>query len=352
MNGPHPAVAAARRAVADAVADLPDGTVVLVACSGGPDSLALAAATAFVATRSARPGGSGGPLLRAGAVVVDHGLQPGSAEVATEAARVCRDLGLDPVEVVRVRPGDVGGPEAAARTARYAALDAAAARHGAAAVLLGHTRDDQAETVLLGLARGSGSRSLAGMAARRGLLRRPLLGLGRADTLAVCAALDLRPWADPTNEPGDEGDGSAPARSRLRARVLPVLEAEVGPGVARALARTADLLRQDADALDGWAAQVLDAALTAPADPATPSLLLDVATLAEVPVAVRTRVLRSAAVRAGAPPGALVREHVLALDALVTRWRGQGPVHLPGGLRGVRVCGRLELRAEPPRSST
>ncbi len=355
MTGPHPAVAAARRAVADALADLPDGALVLVACSGGPDSLALAAATAFVVARSARPGSSDGPVLRAGAVVVDHTLQPGSGEVAAEAARRCRGLGLDPVEVVQVHPAGPGGPEGAARTARYTALDDAAARHGAAAVLLGHTRDDQAETVLLGLARGSGARSLAGMAARRGLLRRPLLGLDRADTLAVCAALDLRPWADPTNEPGDGGGRWAPARSRVRARVLPVLEAEVGPGVAHALARTADLLRQDADALDGWAARVLDAALVGlagPADPAAPTLLLDVATLAEVPVAVRTRVLRAAAARAGAPPGALVREHVLALDALVTRWRGQGPVHLPGGLRGVRVCGRLELRAEPPRSST
>ncbi|HEY8720806.1 tRNA lysidine(34) synthetase TilS, partial [Pengzhenrongella sp.] len=185
MSGPAPAVAAARLAVRADLADLPDGALVLVACSGGPDSLALAAATAFVAPRAG---------LRAGAVVVDHGLQRGSARVADDAATACRVLGLAPVRVVRVDVGARGGPEAAARTARYDALEAAAVELGAAAVLLGHTLDDQAETVLLGLARGSGARSLAGMPARRGSLRRPLLGLRRADTLAVCAALGLEPW--------------------------------------------------------------------------------------------------------------------------------------------------------------
>lgn len=349
MPGPHPAVAEVRRAVAAALADVPDGALVLVACSGGPDSLALAAATAFVARARGRT------RWRAGAVLVDHGLQPGSAAVAARAAAACRDLGLDPVEVVAVTPAGPGGPEAAARAARYAALADAADRHGAAAVLLGHTRDDQAEGVLLGLARGSGGRSLAGMAPVRGPFRRPLLGVPRERTVAACAALGLDPWHDPTNTPAAGDD--APLRSRLRTRVLPVLEREAGPGVAAALARTAELLREDADALDALAGDLLDRALAGPAaDPADPAdaaghpatVLLDVAALADAPAALRNRALRAAAVRAGAPAAALAREHVLALAALVVAWRGQGPLHLPGHVEASRACGRLALRAGAP----
>lgn len=363
MAGPHPAVAAVRGAVAAALADLPDGARVLVACSGGPDSLALAAGAAFVAASRAR---RGAPGPRVGAVVVDHGLQPGSADVAGRAARDCRALGLDPVEVVAVDATGPGGPEAAARDARYAALDAAAVRHGAAAVLLGHTRDDQAEGVLLGLARGSGARSLAGMPAVRGMLRRPLLGLSRAETVAACAALGLDPWHDPTNTPA-VGDAGAPARSRVRARVLPVLEEELGPGVAAALARSADLLREDADALDALAADLLARAVAAARAPAPtgpadardpvgdaaddapgPVVLLDTGVLAAAPAALRHRALRAAAVRAGAPAGSVTRAHVAAVAALVTDWRGQGPVHLPGRVAASRACGRLALRAASP----
>nr|WP_205693510.1 tRNA lysidine(34) synthetase TilS [Cellulomonas sp. IC4_254] len=350
-----PAVAAVRGAVDAALADLPAGARVLVACSGGPDSLALAAAAAFVAASRVRRGEA---AWRVGAVVVDHGLQPGSAAVAERAAAGCRALGLDPVVVVAVDASGPGGPEAAARDARYAALDAEAARLGAAAVLLGHTRDDQAEGVLLGLARGSGARSLAGMPAARGLLRRPLLAVSRAETVAACAALGLDPWHDPTNAPAD-GEAGAPARSRVRARVLPVLERELGPGVAAALARSADLLREDADALDDLAADLLAraeaAAAGAPADLADPAdpagagaVLLDAAVLAAAPAALRHRALRSAAVRAGAPAGSVTRAHVAALAALVTAWRGQGPVHLPGRVAASRACGRLALRAAPP----
>ncbi|MGW6130116.1 tRNA lysidine(34) synthetase TilS [Cellulomonas sp. NPDC055163] len=342
MTGPAPAVAAARTAVTRALDDLPTGSLVLVACSGGADSLALAAATAFVAGRSTRSPRT----VRAGAVVVDHGLLPGSADVAAEAAAACRGLGLDPVEVVEVDVGGPGGPEAAAREARYAALDATARRLGAAAVLLGHTLDDQAEGVLLGLARGSGARSLAGMAPRRDLLRRPFLALRRAGTEAVCAAHGLTPWHDPTNTAGP-GDRTAPARSRVRAAALPVLEDTLGPGVAVALARTADLLREDADALDALAAELLTAAARdtpggAPRDPA-PGFVLDVETLARALPAVRRRALRRAAVRAGCPSGSLTRAHVLAVDALVTAWHGQGAAHLPGPVVASRACGRLRL---------
>lgn len=336
MAGPHPSVARTRTAVDHALTDLPAGALVLVACSGGPDSLALAAAAAHLVQPHRRP------RLRAGAVVVDHGLQPGSDRVAARAAATCRDLGLDPVDVIRVAVVGPGGPEAAARRARYAALTGAADRHGAAAVLLGHTRDDQAEGVLLALARGSGSRSLAGMAPRRGRWRRPLLDLPRADTVAACAAQGLPVWHDPTNDA--VGPDPAPLRSRVRSRVLPVLEAELGGAVAAALARTADGLREDADALDRWADDVADDALVVRPDD---GVTCEPSRLADLPVAVRRRVLKTAAHRAGSPPGALTRTHLLALDALVSDWHGQGPVHLPGPVVAQRSCGRLALRAAP-----
>ncbi|HZV25391.1 MAG TPA: tRNA lysidine(34) synthetase TilS, partial [Acidothermaceae bacterium] len=253
--GPTVAVATVRCAVREALAGLDVDSLVLVACSGGADSVALAAAAAFEAPRLG---------LRVGGVTVDHGLQPGSPSRAATVAALLTGIGLEPVEVVAVdvsaRPG---GPEAAARAARYGALDGVADRLGASAVLVGHTLDDQAETVLLGLARGSGTRSLAGMAAVSGSpvgsspvgtgatdarYRRPLLAVERAVTLAACADLGLPVWDDPHN-----GDPSF-ARVRVRSEVLPVLEAALGPGVAAALARTAELARDDADALDQWAA--------------------------------------------------------------------------------------------------
>jgi tRNA(Ile)-lysidine synthase len=321
------AVAAVRAAVRTDLADLSPGSTVLVACSGGADSLALAAATAFVAPRGA---------VVAGAVVVDHGWSPGSAAVARAAAAECVALGLAPVETVRVDCTGDGGPEAAARSARYAALDDAARQVGAAAVLLGHTRTDQAETVLLALARGSGQRSLAGMPARRGVYRRPLLGLSREVTAAACADLGLTPWKDPANDD--------PAYRRTRARaLLPVLEEALGPGLVAALARTAALAREDADALDAAAADLLERVQVGTAkEPA-----LDVAALAAAPDAVRRRALRAAAVRSGSPAGDVARVHVLAMDALVTDWHGQGRVDLPGGVGVVRACGTLVMVTAP-----
>ncbi len=337
MPGPHPAVAATRVAVRDALArhegrgraPTRDG-LVLVACSGGPDSLALAAATAFVAPRLG---------LRAGAVVVDHELQDGSAQVAARAADQCRALGLDPVLVRRVEVGDHGGPEAAARTARYGALDEAAATLGATVVLLGHTLDDQAEQVLLALARGSGPRSLAGMPARRGIYLRPFLGLPRATTTAACDAQGLAPWHDPTNTTGTG------RRTRVRTEVMPLLTDVLGPGVTSALARTADQLRDTADALDSAAA-----ALLAEVDDGTVPVAVPVEALAQAPAAVRRAALRALAVAAGSPAGSLGARHVAAVEALVVDWHGQGPVHLPGAILARRDCGRL--RVGPSATST
>ncbi|MBB4938267.1 tRNA(Ile)-lysidine synthase [Streptosporangium album] len=327
--GPPPAVADVRRAVRHALDDVKSGALVLVACSGGADSLALAAALGFVAPRAG---------LRAGLLTVDHGLQPGSAGQAAEVVGLAPALGLDPAEPLSVSVGTSGGPEAAARQARYAALSEAAGRLGAAAVLLGHTRDDQAETVLLRLARGSGTRSLAGMPARAGLYRRPLLELGRRTTVAACAALGLSPWDDPHNlDPRY-------TRVRVRDRLLPALEDELGPGVAEALARTAALCRDDADALDGWAGAVYARAVVA--DSALSDIgavAVAVAELENLPAAVRRRVLRRAAIEAGAPPGTLAASHILQVDRLVTDWHGQRRVEVPGGVGAVRRYGTLIL---------
>ncbi|GGS75344.1 tRNA(Ile)-lysidine synthase [Planobispora rosea] len=353
--GPHPAVADVRRAVRLALADLEPGDLVLAACSGGADSLALAAALGFVAPRAG---------LRAGLLTVDHGLQEGSERQAAEVVRL--PLGLDPAEVLTVEVGTAGGPENAARQARYAALAEAADRLGAVAVLLGHTRDDQAETVLMRLSRGSGTRSLAGMPARTGVYRRPLLELGRATTVAACAALGLVPWEDPHNlDPRY-------TRVRVRERLLPALEEELGPGVAEALARTASLCRDDADALDAWADAVYArAAVTAGGDCALsdipgdvpiipgavpsdvpggapgdgPTVTLAVPELETLPPAVRRRVLRRAAITAGAPPGTLSAAHILQVDRLITGWRGQRRVEVAGGVGALRRYGTLIFAA-------
>lgn len=323
--GPHPAVASVRWAVRQALAELPSDALVLVACSGGADSLALAAATAFEAPRSG---------LRAGALTVDHRLQTGSAARASDVARTLRDLGLDPVEVVAVDVGEAGGPEAAAREARYGALDAAARRLGAVAVLLGHTRDDQAETVLLGLGRGSGARSLAGMSTVSGRYHRPLLDVDRATTRAACTAEGHVPWDDPHNA------DPVYARARVRHDALPALERALGGGVAAALARSAGLLRDDADALDGWADEAARRAGLGLV-PECVGTELDVEVLADLPAAVRRRVLRRASVAAGCPAGVLAASHVHAVEQLVVSWRGQQRVDLPGGVSVRRRSGKL-----------
>jgi tRNA(Ile)-lysidine synthase len=316
--GPPPAVAVVRHAVRRGLRS--SARPVLVGCSGGADSVALAAALAF----EARAAG-----VRVGGVTVDHGLQPGSAERATRTADLLRELGLDPVLAVGVRVAERGGPEAAARSARYAALSAAAEEHGAR-IALGHTLDDQAETVLLGLGRGSGPRSVAGMVEHRPPWWRPLLEVRRATTRQACADAGLPVWDDPWNA------DPAYTRVRLRSEVLPLLEDVLGGGVAPALARTAALLREDLDALDDLAAAQLDA--LAPDDG------LPVGPVAALPAALRRRVLRGWLRAAGI--GELHAVHLRGVDALLVRWRGQGRVDLPGGAGVVRASGRLLL--QPP----
>ncbi|SOE00724.1 tRNA lysidine(34) synthetase TilS [Blastococcus haudaquaticus] len=332
MAGPPRAVAVLRHAVRNGLRS--SGRPVLVACSGGADSLAMAAALAF----EARDAG-----VRVGGVTVDHGLQQGSAERAARTAELLRTLGLDPVLVRTADVGVDGGPEAAARIARYAVLTRAAQEHGAR-IALGHTLDDQAETVLLGLGRGSGPRSVAGMAEVRetgGVCWwRPLLGVRRATARQACADQELPVWDDPWNV------DPAYTRVRLRTEVLPILEEVLGGGVAPALARTATMLREDLEALDALAAAQLERLSGAHDLPA--------AGTAALPTALRTRVLRGWLRAAGVPD--LQAVHLAAVDALLVRWRGQGRVDLPGGAGVVRTSGRLVMQrpedrvAPPPHS--
>ncbi len=332
MSGPPPAVAAVRSAVRRALSDLPGGTTALVACSGGADSLALAGAVAFEAPRLG---------VLAGGVTVDHGLQEGSGARAEAVSDALRRLGLEPVRVATVRVSGGGGPEAAARRARYDALDETIARHAPAVVLLGHTLDDQAETVLLGLARGSGARSLAGMARRAGDYLRPLLDLDRATVREACSLMGLSPWEDPHNH------DPRFARSRVRHEALPALESALGPGIAAALARTAALLRSDADTLDALAEGLHERARPdrAPAGSAGQGSAgrgsLAVEPLGRAEPSLRTRVLRRAALESGCPASALNARHVRELDRLVTEWRGQAHIDLPGGIRARRSAGRI-----------
>jgi len=322
----HPSVAAVRSGVRRVLSALdletPQQPTVLVACSGGADSLALLSAAVF----------EGHKLdVRVIGVTVDHGLQPGSAEHASRVVAQMAAMGADETAAARVTVEAGGrGVEAAAREARYAVLDQMAEHFGAALVLLGHTRDDQAETVLLGLTRGSGGRALAGMRRAFGAYRRPLLDVGRAETVTACQVEGIEFWEDPHNA------DPAFTRSRVRHRVLPLLEDELGPGVAATLARTADQLREDAELLDGLAAAAYDDVRTADG--------LDAVRLAPQPAALAHRVLRLAALDAGAHGAELFRVHVLALAALLGAQPRPGEVQLPGLVTAVRDGDLLTFR--------
>ncbi|KGN38145.1 tRNA lysidine(34) synthetase TilS [Knoellia subterranea] len=322
MSGPHPSTAKIRYAVRAALADLAPSHLVLVACSGGGDSMALAEAVAHEQRHA---------TWRGGAVVVDHGLQADSGTVAERAAEQCHALGLAPVEVVRVAVSDNGsGLEAAAREARYDALTAAANAHSASLVLLGHTLDDQAEQVLLGLVRGSGARSLSGMPSARGIFVRPLLGVSRAECRESLTAEGVQWWDDPMNED--------PAFTRVRARrTVADLEADLGPGIVAALGRSADQLREDADALDDLADRAVSRLGAGP---------WAVDALTGLPRAVRTRVWRRLLIAEGAPSGQVSTRHTDACDALVTDWRGQGAVHAPGRVLVTRRAGTIAVQRD------
>jgi tRNA(Ile)-lysidine synthase len=320
-----PAIADVRRAVRECwnVHEVASGDLVLVACSGGADSLALAAAAIFEGKRAG---------IKVGAVIVEHGLQAATKQVATDTAKLLAELGAVPVLVKEVTVGKAGGPEAAAREARYSAIDAAVKEVSARFVMLAHTMNDQAETVLLGLARGSGNKSLNGMTEKSGRYLRPLLSISRAQTEAFCQDSALTFWSDPHNQ------DKKYARVRVRQEILPLLERELGPGVAEALPRTANQLQEDEIVLSALAKEYFDefAKIRATA------IEMEVAAFAEMPLAIRHRVLALALAAMRAPEFA--RVHILAVDALVDDWHGQKPLTLPG-FRVERNANQIVLKS-------
>lgn len=312
-------------AVDVALAELEPGDRVLVALSGGPDSLALCGAAARVGEQRA---------LLVGAAIVDHGLQEGSAQRAATAAAQASILGCQETFVMRVSVATTGGPEAAARDARHAVLRDCAQSWGARVILLGHTRDDQAETVLMRLARGSGTRSLAAMAAASGSYRRPLLDLPREVVAAAAAdqAADddrLVAWHDPHNS------DSRFTRSRVRGELLPTLTAVLGPGAIAGLCRTAEMARADADALDQLAAARMTQLVPCMSDPAALGAVrlpaLPRAVMGE-PAAIATRVLRTYLLASGCPAEHLTRDHVTQVGRVLSDPTHRAQAWLPGGL--------------------
>ena len=317
-------MADARRAVRELLPELnlDLGSLLLVACSGGADSMALAAACAFEVPRAGH---------RVSAVVIDHGLQEDSDQVARDAANRCSQLGLEDAIVVRVNVEKSGdGLEAAARDARYKALEEERAKHSASFVLLGHNLDDQAETVLLGLARGSGLRSISGMpkvdADRK--LARPLLDMKRQELRQSCIDQGIEFWDDPHNE--DE------SFTRVRVRNLALqLEQTLGPGFQAALARTAELAFEADEFLTVEAqTQLANIALKSG---------LSAEKLADMPAALRRKVLQ---LHLQSIAGVSIsRGQVLETEQLVINWHGQKKLDL-SGITVERVNDRLLVRAK------
>lgn len=305
---------AIRNAVKPFLAQLEAGDNFLVAVSGGADSLALAAALLLEAKPLA---------LNPIAITVDHQLQENSDIQALKVSEQLKEIGYGQVLIKKVVVVATDGIEAGARKVRYEAIARSVEESKATKVFLGHTHGDQAETVLLGLARGSGARSLSGMAIESGIYCRPLLSLTREVTEQACKEFGLEPWSDPHNFDNDF------TRVRIRREIIPYLEEKLDPGISRALVRSASLLRDDADALDQWAERE--------------GSDLDCQRLAALPRAVRTRIIRKAALAAGATPGELTYEQISTIDALISAWKGQGAVSLAGGVKVERISGRLSL---------
>ena len=322
-----PAMADVRRAIREAWESfgVEEGDTLVIACSGGADSLALAAASVFEGKRA---------KIKVIAVVVNHNLQKGSKKIAELAKTTLMDLGFETVEVMEVKvvAGSLG-IEAAARNARYEAIDDFAKRYGAKFSMLGHTLDDQAETVLLGLARGSGPKSIAGMSALStdGKYLRPLLGIRRETTVAFCVDSGITYWQDPQNL------DTKFSRVKVRLNVLPILEKELGPGIASALARTAEILQEDNHYLEAQA----DIAFHASAKTTNNSVFLDVEELFQLAPAIRNRVIHNALVMLGAEPS---KTHVDSVSSLLTNWHGQKPLTLPA-VRVVRTGQEITLKS-------
>jgi tRNA(Ile)-lysidine synthase len=264
-------------------------------------------------------------------IVIDHGLQEGSAQITSQTIERLKQIGFTQVESARAQVTMTDGLEASARRARYQLFNQFIETYQPKYFLLAHTLNDQAENVLLGLARGSGARSLSGMAVKNNIFVRPLLKISREVTTAACLEAGIEIWSDPHNE------DLRFTRVRVRKNLLPIIEDNLGPGITEALVRSADLLRDDADALDGFAAEYFNQA---------DSFNLDVKELERLPKAITTRVLRLAIYKAGAPAGSLSAEHIAAAQALISDWHGQKEVSLPGNVKLLRNSGRITLSTQ------
>lgn len=321
-----PAMADVRRAVRETWlrAGVGAGDRVVLAVSGGADSMALALASAFEGARV-------GVLV--GAIVVEHGLQPETKSLAPAVVAKLESIGIFPAEIATVEVSDSAsvGMEAAARSVRYEALEKGAKRQGARFVMLGHTLNDQAETVLLGLTRGSGIKSMAGMREIDGLWLRPLLEINRATTEACCLDSGVDFWVDPQNSQEKF------TRVRLRNSVLPHLERELGPGVAQALARTAQLFQQDLDYLE----QQTSTAYAANVKVGATIVSVSVAGIEVLPPAIASRVLHR--VLSLFTPN-VSKNQVDQVHDLVTNWHGQKELSVPGA-RVVRQDGELIFKS-------
>ena len=314
-----PALLELRQAVRFWFEKLEPNSKVCIGVSGGADSLALAAAAKLESKNFS---------IDLVAVIVDHGLQANSAEIAEFTKQQLIKLGFEDIFVGRASVQITDGLEASARRARYKVFQQAIETYGPNTFLLGHTKNDQAEGVLLGLARGSGTKSLSGMQEVSGIFVRPLLGIDRATTEIACHESNIEYWVDPHNSNQDF------TRVRVRENILPLLENDIGPGIVDALARSAKILREDATALDEWAENIFRQ--VEPMD-------IEISILATLPVAVRSRVLRMAIYAAGAPAGSISAAHLEPIEAFVSDWRGQGHTSLPGGVKVCRISGRLSL---------
>ena len=311
----------ARLAVRQALHGINTGDHVMVAVSGGADSLLLAHCLVLEGKHHA---------LRITAVIINHQLQENSSEIANSTKAKLLAMGISDVDVVPVDVIKKDGLEADARSARYAALDSCAQTLGAHAIFLGHNQDDLAESVLLGLTQGSGTKSLAGMATQSGIYIRPFLSISREEVVNACLEVGIEYWDDPHNE--DERF----TRVKIRKQILPLMESLIGPGIKEALARSARIFREDSEALEILTEEIF---ATIP-DPA----FIEVALLEKLPTALRKRVIRRAISRLGA--NRISAEQLDWVDALISDWRGQGPVALPAGVTARRESGRLALSRE------
>ncbi len=307
------AVAEVRHAVRVGLAEFKPADLVLVACSGGSDSLALAKAASLECAAS---------HVSIGAIVIDHGWNSKSTEICAKTAQKLVSFDLAPVVVEKLP--DHEHNETTARDLRYQAFGHVAQKLGAAGILLAHNKNDQAETVLLRLARGSGSTSLAGMPPKRDAYHRPLLEVDRSTIEAACRQWGLDPWQDPANS--DEKH----LRVKVRKRVLPALVDALGPTVVESLARSASLLRDDAELLDSQAMQVFDAFFDAT------DRILDADKLAQEPAALTRRVLLLWISELGVERSLVNSTHTFQLESLLHDKSESRQVSLPGNFVAYR----------------